>query len=74
MDAATYLGPIEVQGSDGKGRGLFATRDVKAGELLLCEKAFALVHGFTDAKNGHGGIDLDEDQLQIFRIFLQDIE
>ncbi|TVY83563.1 hypothetical protein LSUE1_G003604 [Lachnellula suecica] len=41
MDNATYKGPIEVRESKGRGRGLFITRAVKAGELLLCEKAFS---------------------------------
>ncbi|TVY93518.1 Histone-lysine N-methyltransferase [Lachnellula willkommii] len=41
MDNASYSGPIEVRNSPGRGRGLFITRPVKAGELLLCEKAFS---------------------------------
>jgi hypothetical protein len=39
LDAATYTGPVMVKASPGRGRGLFSTKDVKAGELLLCEKA-----------------------------------
>jgi hypothetical protein len=35
------MSPVKVHNSPGKGRGLFVTRAVKAGELLLCEKAFA---------------------------------
>ena len=41
LDCATYLGPTEIGPSRGRGRGMFVTRDVKVGELLLCEKAFA---------------------------------
>jgi len=41
MDNASYSGPIEVRSSPGRGRGLFTTKPVKAGELLLCEKAFS---------------------------------
>lgn len=41
LDHATYIGPIEVRQTASKGRGLFVTKDVKAGDLLLCEKAFA---------------------------------
>ncbi|KAH6642926.1 hypothetical protein C7974DRAFT_386403, partial [Boeremia exigua] len=41
LDHATYMGPIEIKESAGKGRGIFVTKPVKAGELLLCEKAFA---------------------------------
>ncbi|KAG8525230.1 uncharacterized protein KY384_008874 [Bacidia gigantensis] len=42
MDRASFLGPVEVRQCAVKehGRGLFATRDVQAGEELLIEKAF----------------------------------
>ena len=33
-----YRGPIEVRTTQGRGRGLFLTRDVKAGELIVLEK------------------------------------
>ncbi|CAH0004316.1 unnamed protein product [Clonostachys byssicola] len=49
LDFATYVGPVEVRPSGSKGRGLFTTKAVKAGELLLCEKAFA--HAFVDTDN-----------------------
>lgn len=41
LDAATYIGPVEVKQTASKGRGLFVTKAVKAGDLLLCEKAFS---------------------------------
>ena len=43
LDRADYVGPIEVRkcAIESHGRGLFTTKAVKAGELLLCEKAFA---------------------------------
>jgi hypothetical protein len=41
LNHATYTGPVMIGKSHGRGRGLFTTRDVKAGELLLFEKAFA---------------------------------
>jgi len=36
-----YYGPIEVRSAGVKGRGVFLTRDVRPGELLLAEKALA---------------------------------
>ena len=39
IDAATYQGLITIRQSK-YGCGLFTTRDVEAGDLLLCEKAF----------------------------------
>lgn len=48
-DAASFVGGTEVRESRlpgrGRGRGLFATRDVAAGEVVLCEKAFCVVWG-----------------------------
>lgn len=41
LDNATFAGNVEVQASKGCGRSLFTTKDVIAGELLLCEKAFS---------------------------------
>lgn len=45
LDHATYIGPIKVAKSNQGGRGTFATCDIKAGTLLLCEKAFAYTFG-----------------------------
>ena len=45
LEHASYQGPIEVRDSEGKGKGVFATRNVKVGELLLCEKA--LVYSYS---------------------------
>jgi hypothetical protein len=40
---ATFIGPLEVRDAgDGKGRGLFVTRNVQAGELLLVEPAISM--------------------------------
>lgn len=39
IDVATYSAPVEICSSPQRGRGLFTTRNVVAGELLLCEKA-----------------------------------
>jgi hypothetical protein len=41
LDHATYIGPVEVRHTESKGRGLFVTKAVKAGDLLLCERAFS---------------------------------
>lgn len=44
LDHATYIGPVEIRQTESKGRGLFVTKAVKAGDLLLCEKAFSHAH------------------------------
>ncbi len=57
MDRADFVGPIEVRPCKNPehGRGLFSTRAVKAGDLLLCEKAFCAA--FTGDGGGEGGGD-----------------
>lgn len=41
MDCATFSTPVEIRDSPSRGRGLFTTKAVSAGDLLLCEKAFS---------------------------------
>ena len=41
LDVATYVGPVEICETENRGRGLFTTKDVAAGDLLLCEKDFS---------------------------------
>jgi tetratricopeptide (TPR) repeat protein len=43
VDAADYEGPTERKESKGHGFGLFATKDMPAGAVILCEKALAIV-------------------------------
>lgn len=55
---ATYMGPLEVRVAGSKGRGLFLTRDVKDGEILLVEHAVAAsyaTNGVTDMAHGANG-------------------
>ena len=48
LDCATYIGPLEIKETEKKGYGLFTTKAVKAGEVLLCEKAIC----YSKAKTG----------------------
>ncbi|KAI0482045.1 TPR domain protein [Xylariaceae sp. FL0804] len=41
VDCATFIGPVEVRESPGRGCGVFTMAAVAAGDLLICEKAFA---------------------------------
>lgn len=43
LDRGSYIGPVEIKQSQNRGRGLFLTKDVKAGDLLLVEKAFSVI-------------------------------
>jgi hypothetical protein len=51
LDHATFIGLVTIKASEGRGRGLFTKKAVKAGDLVLCEKAFA--HCYADAKEGN---------------------
>lgn len=42
-DIAEYKGTIVLKDSPNKGRGLFATETIKAGQLILASRAFAIV-------------------------------
>jgi hypothetical protein len=42
VDAADYISDTKVKETASHGRGLFAKRDFKAGDLVMAEKAFAL--------------------------------
>lgn len=54
LDHATYIGPVEIKQTGSKGRGLFTTEPVKAGDLLLCEKAFSVA--YVDENRGNKSI------------------
>ncbi|KAI4752439.1 SET domain-containing protein [Aureobasidium sp. EXF-12344] len=43
-DHATFINKTEVRESEDHGRGLYARDDIKCGELVFCEKAFAISH------------------------------
>ncbi len=41
LDIADYTAPVDIKDADVGGRGLFATHDLRTGDLVLCEKAFS---------------------------------
>lgn len=51
VDIADFRGPSKVveRAESGGGRGVFTTRDVKAGELLVVEKAFGVAYHVPEA-------------------------
>lgn len=55
LDHATYIGPVVVKSSEGRGSGLLTTKAVKAGDLLLCEKAFAHCYAAKPEEGSKGG-------------------
>ncbi|KAI2480601.1 protein containing SET domain protein [Pyrenophora tritici-repentis] len=45
IDAGNFTLKTEIKQSPGKGRGLYATCDIPAGDIVICEKAFCVVWG-----------------------------
>lgn len=77
IDCATYTTPVEIRISPGKGRGVFTTRKVLAGELLICEKAFGYIYGGKDhaASRDMTALEIQTDlQAQIVQRLLHNIE
>lgn len=48
IDCATFSKAVEIRPSPGRGRGLFTNGPIAAGELILCEKAFAYCYAGDD--------------------------
>lgn len=42
LDHASFLSNVEVRKTQHKGCGLLAVKDMKAGDLIMCEKAFLI--------------------------------
>jgi hypothetical protein len=53
VDVASYIGNTEIRDTSRHGRGLFATQDIKAGNLIMAEKAFALPGYLINDPNSH---------------------
>jgi tetratricopeptide (TPR) repeat protein len=68
FDIAGWKGPIEVAQYAGMGRGYRTTREVKAGELLLVEKALSVVTRATASEIS------DSPRLTGFNLFTETIE
>lgn len=51
LDHASFLARTTVQKTETRGRGLFATQNISAGDLVLCEKAFSMAFDSDKAAN-----------------------
>ncbi|XVE91524.1 hypothetical protein REPUB_Repub01dG0017100 [Reevesia pubescens] len=67
-ELAEYIGPVQVKSSESSGRGLFATKNIDAGTLVLVTKAIAIERGIL------GGEDSGENaQLVMWKNFIDKI-
>lgn len=65
VDAATFIGKTTIKTSPGKGRGLYATRNITVGELVMCEKAFCIVYGHEQEAMTAMTYDLRDDKIRV---------
>ncbi|KPM38328.1 hypothetical protein AK830_g8223 [Neonectria ditissima] len=66
-DVASFNGYTEVKRSPGAGRGLFATRDIQADDIIMYEKAFCVVWGYEPEASSTITCDVRDDAA--IRIF-----
>ncbi|PCH04123.1 Tetratricopeptide-like helical [Penicillium occitanis (nom. inval.)] len=65
LDHATYIGPVSVKATASWGRGVFTTENIKAGDLLLVEKAFAFAFVGDDKPKGKISILVNPDTKEV---------
>ncbi|PQM35308.1 uncharacterized protein Pyn_39830 [Prunus yedoensis var. nudiflora] len=78
LEPAEYIGAVQIKKSEIRGRGLFATKNIDAGTLLLVTKAVATERGILPDQNLDENAQLvitlssgeDEDELEVPEINL----
>lgn len=66
VDAATFTGNTAIRSSPLGGRGLFATRDIAPGDIVLCEKAFSVVWSHEPEAWSAMTYDVRDDKIRVF--------
>jgi len=64
-DVANFTGPTEVKNSPGRGRGLFATRDIPVGQVVTGEKAFCVLWGHQREALTALTYDIRDDRIRV---------
>ncbi|EON63747.1 hypothetical protein W97_02975 [Coniosporium apollinis CBS 100218] len=65
VDAASFIGDIKVGDSPGRGRGMFATRNIPVGEIVMCDKAFSVVWGHESEALTAMTYDVRDDRIRV---------
>lgn len=65
VDAASFTRNVTIRESPGRGRGLFTTRDLNSGDVILCEKSFCVVWGHEDEALTAFTYDGRDDRIRI---------
>lgn len=66
IDAASFLQNVRIGESFGRGRGLFATRDLKPGDVIMVEKAFCVVFGWEVDALSAMTFDVRDERVRVF--------
>jgi hypothetical protein len=66
IDAADFLQNVRIGRSFGRGRGLFATRDLKPGDVVMVEKAFCVVFGQEEDALSAMTFDVRDEMVRVF--------
>jgi hypothetical protein len=64
-DAASFVANTTIKDSPGRGRGLFATRDIPEGDIIFIEKAFCVVWGFESDVLTAITYDVRDDRIRV---------
>ncbi|KAK4958960.1 hypothetical protein LTR10_003759 [Elasticomyces elasticus] len=63
LDYADYTAKCEVREAGKRGRGLFATTEIKVGDLIMCEKAFSAAFPSESRKDMYIVINLNTERM-----------
>ncbi|TAQ88207.1 hypothetical protein B7494_g3450 [Chlorociboria aeruginascens] len=66
VEATSFTSNINIGESPGRGRGLFASRNLEPGDIILCEKAFCVVWGHEDEALTTLTYDNRDDRIRVF--------
>ncbi|KAK7190032.1 TPR domain protein [Paraphaeosphaeria sporulosa] len=65
VDAASFIGNVKVENSEGRGRGMYVTRNIPAGEVVMADKAFHVVWGHDKEALTAMTYDVRDDRIRV---------
>jgi tetratricopeptide (TPR) repeat protein len=70
VQAASFTSNTKVGASPGRGNGLFVTRDIPTGDIVMCDKAFCVVWGHEGETLTAMTYDLRDDRIRVSAVGL----
>ncbi|KAJ4353827.1 uncharacterized protein N0V89_005557 [Didymosphaeria variabile] len=65
VDAASFVSNVKVEDSEGRGRGMYVTRNIPAGEMVMADKAFSVVWGHDKEALTAMTYDVRDDRIRV---------